>query len=165
VAEHRWLPSSPEAPLVDGRLDQVSRADGKSLVGRVIEDVRPDLIVTFGPDGLTGHSDHRAVSQWVTDAWEAQGCPGDLWYAAITNSFLERWGEMCDELGVWMSPEAPSPVADSAVVHVQPCDPDLATRKLEALRAHWSQTSGLIKQVGEQTFSRWWSYEFFAAAV
>lgn len=24
--------------------------------------------VTFGPDGITGHSDHRAVSRWTTDA-------------------------------------------------------------------------------------------------
>lgn len=165
VVEHRWLPSSPGAPLHDGRLDQVSRTDGRALVGKVVDDVRPDLIVTFGPDGLTGHSDHRAISQWVTDAWEARGCHGDLWYAAITQAFLDRWGRLCDEVGVWMPPHAPVPVADSDVVHVQSCDTDLAARKLEALQAHWSQTSGLIRHVGEQTFSRWWSYEFFAAAV
>lgn len=31
-------------------------------LGRVIDTVVPDTIVTFGPDGLTGHEDHQTVS-------------------------------------------------------------------------------------------------------
>jgi LmbE family N-acetylglucosaminyl deacetylase len=161
VAEHRWLGGR----LQDGTLDAVPADVGRDLVTQVLRDVRPDLIVTFGPDGLTGHDDHRAVSRWTTDAWHAEGCPGDLWYAALTQSFLDRWGALCDEMGVWMSPEPPAPVTDAAVVHIQSCDTDLAARKLAALQAHHTQTSGLIDQLGEQTFARWWSYEFFAAAV
>ena len=39
----------------DGGCDTV---DGTDLVIEQIEDVRPDVIVTFGPDGMTGHPDH-----------------------------------------------------------------------------------------------------------
>ena len=28
-------------------------------MSRLVDEVRPDTIVTFGPDGMTGHSDQR----------------------------------------------------------------------------------------------------------
>jgi LmbE family N-acetylglucosaminyl deacetylase len=49
-------------------------------------------------------------------------------------------------------------------VHLQRCDDLLAARKLAALRAHASQTTSLIAEVGEATFARWWSQEAFAPA-
>src|SRR4051794_40577094 len=36
-----------------------------SRLSQLVRDVAPDTIVTFGPDGLTGHSDHQAVSRWA----------------------------------------------------------------------------------------------------
>ena len=36
-----------------------------------------------------------------------------------------------------------------------------ARRKLAALRAHASQTTGLRELVGEDTYLRWWSEESF----
>ena len=41
-----------------------------------IEAVRPDTIVTFGPEGMTGHPDHCAVSAWTTAAWREQPTDG-----------------------------------------------------------------------------------------
>jgi len=37
-------------------------------IARIIRAVAPDTIVTFGPDGMTGHEDHQTVSAWATDA-------------------------------------------------------------------------------------------------
>src|SRR5262245_52436012 len=45
--------------------------DGTDAIARHIVDIEPDVIVTFGPDGMTGHLDHCAVSRWTTDAWIA----------------------------------------------------------------------------------------------
>jgi LmbE family N-acetylglucosaminyl deacetylase len=160
VSEHHWLADD----LRDGTLADVPLADGRRLVSDLLETVDPDLVVTFGPDGLTGHPDHRAVSRWVSEAWFARGRRGELWHAALTEQFLDQWGELCDDLGVWMAPDAPRAVPSSAVVHLQRCDDALAARKLAALRAHASQTTGLIAQVGEATFARWWSQEAFAPA-
>ena len=50
----------------DGGCD---RRDGTAAIAGVIADIEPDLIVTFGPDGMTGHPDHRAISRWTTEAW------------------------------------------------------------------------------------------------
>ena len=58
--------------------------------GVEIEEVaarNPDAIVTFGPDGITGHPDHRAVSQWTTAAWSRAVEPSELLYATIRCRF------------------------------------------------------------------------------
>ncbi len=39
---------------------------------RVLDDLEPDVVLTFGPDGVTGHPDHRAVSCLVTEILQAR---------------------------------------------------------------------------------------------
>ena len=38
----------------------------------LLDDVRPDTVLTFGPDGFTGHPDHRTVSAWTDLAVRAR---------------------------------------------------------------------------------------------
>jgi LmbE family N-acetylglucosaminyl deacetylase len=162
VTDHRWLRTA--APLVDGELDRVPEADGARAVGALLADVRPDLVVTFGPDGLTGHADHRAVSRWTTRAWQRRGGRADLWYAALTPEFLDRWGQVCTEQEVWMDGGPPEPVDPDDLVHVQVCTGALLDRKYAALVAHTSQTAGLIARVGEERYRQWWGTESFVSA-
>lgn len=164
VAEHRWL-GPLGVPLLDGSLHTVPDEVGARLVGRVIAEVQPDTVVTFGPDGLTGHPDHRAVSRWVTRAWHGAGCPGRLWYAALTADFLSSWGEACAELDVWMDGGPPAPARSRDLVHVQICSGDVLERKYAALLAHRSQTARLIGHVGPERYRQWWSREAFVAAA
>ena len=56
---------------------------GIAVVGALLDEVEPDTILTFGPDGITFHPDHIAVSRWVTEAWRQRGCRGRLLYADI----------------------------------------------------------------------------------
>ncbi len=51
----------------------------------VFSEVRPDVVVTFGPDGGYGHPDHRLVSAVVTQLVQAgaEGAPGTLLYVAL----------------------------------------------------------------------------------
>lgn len=161
VTEHRWLAGTPL--LVDGRLAEVPVGEGAAIVAALLDDVSPDLVVTFGPDGLTGHADHRAVSRWTTSARELSGTPSELWYAALPPGFLDRWGRLCADLGVWMD-GSPPPAAPDDLAHVQACSGKLLDRKYRALRAHRSQTAGLIERVGEQQYREWWSTEAFVSA-
>jgi LmbE family N-acetylglucosaminyl deacetylase len=62
---------------VDGDLD---RADPAEAVGRIAEHIRtirPQVMVTFGPDGGYGHPDHIAISQFATAALVRAGDPAD----------------------------------------------------------------------------------------
>jgi LmbE family N-acetylglucosaminyl deacetylase len=53
---------------LDGELD---RAEPSEVVAKIVAHlrrVRPDVVVTFGPDGAYGHPDHIAISQFATAA-------------------------------------------------------------------------------------------------
>jgi LmbE family N-acetylglucosaminyl deacetylase len=162
VTEHRWLRGAG-TPLRDGALAAVSMAEGVGMVAPLIAELRPDLVVTFGPDGVTGHADHRAVSRWTTAAWRITGGRVELWYAALPPGFLARWGDLCSAHGVWMD-EPPDPVDEAFVAHVERCSGGALDRKFAALAAHTSQTAGLIRAVGEQAYREWWSTEAFVSA-
>jgi LmbE family N-acetylglucosaminyl deacetylase len=162
VSEHRWLRG--RSPLVDGCLSAVSREEGVGTIAGLLTDVRPDLVVTFGPDGLTGHTDHRTISGWVTTAWDRTGRRSRLWYAALTREFVDRWGELCTEVGVWMDGGPAEPVDERDTVHLQTCAGTTLDRKFAALRAHTTQTAGLIDRVGEHCYRQWWRTEAFVDA-
>jgi len=53
----------------DGTLNDTDRSTLVADVGRIIEDVRPDVVITFGPDGAYGHPDHIAISEATTEAY------------------------------------------------------------------------------------------------
>lgn len=157
--EHRWLGHR------DGSLPHLSRVRAVEQVAGLIEEVRPDTIVTFGPDGMTGHDDHRAVSSWVTSAWRLSGRRARLWYATLTPQFQRRWGAVNDQVGLWFPGTQPPETEERDLAAHVVCDADLGRRKHAALRAHASQTAGLVRAVGEDRFRQWWSVESFVAAV
>jgi LmbE family N-acetylglucosaminyl deacetylase len=148
----------------DGRCDRVPVVQGAALVGEVIDAVRPDTIVTFGPDGMTGHPDHQAVSAWVTAAWSARRRT-QLWYATLTPAFHQRWGELNRAMSIFPAgstpPETP---ADALALEIR-CDGDLLEQKLQALRSHASQVEPLVAAVGAETFAQWWAEEAFVDAA
>ena len=158
VHEHHWL------GYRDGALPQVPAGDALARITALIADVQPDVIVTFGPDGMTGHADHRTVSDWVTLAWEATRRRARLWYATFTPEFHRDWGALNADVGLWFDGSAPpsDPAADLA--ELVRCDGELLDRKFAALAAHTSQTSGLIALVGADRYRQWWSAEYFVDA-
>jgi len=72
----------PAAPAADGTdehrvglfddphvsIPDVSKATGVRAVARLLATHRPDSVVSFGPDGVTGDPEHRAVARWVARA-------------------------------------------------------------------------------------------------
>ncbi|SDD29435.1 N-acetylglucosaminyl deacetylase, LmbE family [Geodermatophilus telluris] len=52
----------------DGGLADVDGQVLVDLVAELLDDLRPDVVVTFGPDGFSGHPDHVAVGAAVTAA-------------------------------------------------------------------------------------------------
>lgn len=155
VEEHHWL------GFQDGRCAQVQPEVGIAAVQRLLRQVDPDTIITFGPDGLTGHPDHVAVGSWVRQAWGNEGRRPVLLHATLTERFHRLWGRLSREAGVWMPGAVPPSVSDTAVALRVTVTGDIARRKLAALRAHASQTDGLRDAVGDATFVSWWAEEAF----
>lgn len=68
AAEHLNLHEVSFLEYIDGDVD---RADPAEIIGKLvmhIRRIRPQVVVTFAPDGTYGHPDHIALSQFATGA-------------------------------------------------------------------------------------------------
>ena len=70
VTEHHWL------DYPDGGCADVDQDEALRRVTELMAEVQPDTVLTFGPDGMTGHDDHKAACRWSTEAFERVGKPG-----------------------------------------------------------------------------------------
>ncbi len=91
-----------------GTLDESDLPLLEDRLVRVIREIRPQVVVTYGRDGFTGDTDHIRVSELATRAFHAAGdtyafvhhlregltpyTPQKLYYAVLPSSLLERWG-------------------------------------------------------------------------
>lgn len=108
----------------------------------LIRSRQPRVIVTFGPDGLYGHSDHVAIGELTGQARQAAGSDARLFYAVITGAAVAELQRAAGQAGVpttlWrLGPQhfAVSEDAISARVDVGA----VLDRKLAALRCHRTQ--------------------------
>jgi LmbE family N-acetylglucosaminyl deacetylase len=82
---------------MDGALDRVDAEEITLQIARLVREVVPDVVVTFGPDGVYGHPDHIAISQFATAAVvrAAAADPGHtvskLYYVVATRSLLDAY--------------------------------------------------------------------------
>lgn len=156
VDDHRCL------DLEDGTLAGLDQDVGVRRIVALIEEVQPDTVVTFGPDGMTGHDDHRAISAWTAAAWRATGTQARLLYATTTEAFVDEYADVHEELGVF-EPGFPRPTAAQDVAWALTLDVALLDRKLAALRCQATQTAPVVEAMGEDAFRVWWRTETFRA--
>lgn len=157
VDEHHLL------GLPDRELSQHD-ADGISQVVRLLDEVRPDTILTFAADGATFHPDHVAVHRWVTAAWQLRGCPGTLLYAAATDEYLVRFGPLLERWGVYMTDERPIGVPEADLALHLVLDRPALDRKVTALRTLATQTDEALALMGEDLYRAQAAEEAFVAA-
>jgi LmbE family N-acetylglucosaminyl deacetylase len=133
--------------LPDGGLAAIDAAAGQACMARVLDHVRPDLVVTLGMDGAYGHTDHLACTAWVRAAVAAiplQARPRLLLAAFPRGMFVPVWQRVRRVASVLIAPgldEASLGVAASAVdirLDVRP----VTAQKRAALAAHRSQLPG-----------------------
>lgn len=155
VTDHRIL------GYEDGTLPEQPAEPAVAAISAVIEEVRPDTIVTFGPDGMTGHPDHQTVSAWTTTAWEQTG-RGRLLHATTTDAFAEEHADLHARIPVF-GPGLPLRTPAAEVALAVDLDEELLDTKLAALRAQATQVGPLLPLIGEQAFRCWWRRETFRA--
>ena len=70
----------------DGQLPIVNQGQAVGRLVRIMRELQPQVLVTFGPDGIYGHYDHIAVHRWATIAAEL---------AADSGCFPEQLEDVC----------------------------------------------------------------------
>jgi LmbE family N-acetylglucosaminyl deacetylase len=157
VVEHHGL------GLPDGGCADLDPAGPVARIAAVLDEVAPDAVLTFGPDGITGHPDHRTVSAW-TGAAVARAAPrARLLHAAVPADHAERWAWLHERFGVYDEGYPVICPADRIALDLR-LDDAVAARKVAALRAQASQTDGLVAALGVPTYTEWVRAECFAAA-
>ncbi|GAA0408958.1 PIG-L domain-containing protein [Acrocarpospora corrugata] len=155
VREHHWL------DYQDGQCASVQMPDAVARLCETIERVRPDTVLTFGPDGITGHPDHQAVSAWTTAAFDQAAPAGArLLYATYAEQRVRRWDAINERMGVF-PPGYPimTPAHRLAVDLV--LEEDTTARKVGALVAQETQTAELIARMGLDAYTAWVGEESF----
>lgn len=135
--------------LPDGGLDQLPGGLLANRIATVLREERPDVVATFGPDGLTGHADHVAVGAATTAAFldlaqDRGPGPSRLLHTGIPQSRFDAWNDdlASASLPTW-DPTQPyhfRPIPDAAVGVEVDCA-HVAEVRLTGLRAHRSQWS------------------------
>jgi N-acetylglucosamine malate deacetylase 2 len=54
---------------LDAKLKEVDHKEAVTKLVEVIRREKPDVVITFGPDGVSGHMDHIVINSWATDAF------------------------------------------------------------------------------------------------
>ncbi|MBN1220364.1 MAG: PIG-L family deacetylase [Anaerolineae bacterium] len=63
---------------VDGQTTIVPQDAAVYKIVRLLRELKPQVVITFGPDGVYGHYDHLAVHRWATAAVQLSG-QADCW--------------------------------------------------------------------------------------
>ena len=116
----------------DGALAHVPEAEAVNRIMAVMLKLRPQVLLTWPPDGLSGHPDHVAVSGWAGLAFEQAAGLGAAAPAALYHLALPR--TVADKLGLvqlYPTPDA----AITLTVEVRP----VWTQKMAAIQCHQTQ--------------------------
>ena len=93
----------------DGELAAVGRGALSDDVFRIARDFRPDVVITFGPEGAYGHPDHIAISEATTEAFRrarvdspAEGPHGSAPSRLFQSHFPRSRLLLLDRLAKWL---------------------------------------------------------------
>lgn len=76
----------------DGELSEVNPERIVSEIAAWISELRPQIMISFGEDGLSGHPDHIAVGSFALDAFNQSKHVNALYTPAVPVSIAEKLG-------------------------------------------------------------------------
>jgi LmbE family N-acetylglucosaminyl deacetylase len=125
----------------DGELDvDFTGAPLRKKIDSVFNIYKPDIVITWGPDGGYGHLDHRMVHNVVTELFQSglSPFPKSLFYGGIPSS---RWQQKpVFKTGMLnFFHNAWKPVSDEYLTTRIKCSVADWEKGFQALQCHWSQ--------------------------
>ncbi len=140
VDNHHWLDYS------DGCCVDVDLSSAVDKITKLINDYSPDTILTFGPDGMTGHLDHKTVSEWAGLANKRALKSATIYHAIQTEEQYKSMLVADKELNVFFNIDQPQIYKDTDCDICFCLKDELYDIKINALRAMPSQTETMLKK-------------------
>lgn len=160
VHEHRFLDG-----FVDVDMDTSLDGPGAGQVRDLMAEVKPRTVLTFGPDGMTGHAAHKDVGRWATEAFhEVAPAGARLFYATYIPEVADEWVPKLEPFGIFRPGTPPvTPRGKLGIEYELPGD--VLDLKLAAISAHESQVEGLLEVFGPEGFKQVMAGEYFRLAA
>lgn len=160
VQHHHWL------GFQDGQCAEVQLEEATDALAAIIRRYKPDTFITFGPEGLTGHPDHAAVSVWTQLAASSAASSSVIYHAVVDATSYRRYLHAADKkLNMFFNIESPPVLPASACDICLKLSPEQIDRKCAALRTMESQTANLFKLFDDEFVRGAWSVESFVRAA
>jgi LmbE family N-acetylglucosaminyl deacetylase len=148
ITEHHWL------DYLDGKLVESDSEPAIQKITEIIKSIAPDTIITFGQDGLTGHTDHIAVFNWTLEA-RSRSNSSAIIYSAIESKerFESPETQACNQkFNLYFNTENPTTIAENQADICLYLSSEIQNKKLACLKAHASQTTKLFNDPDGNTF-------------
>jgi len=159
VTEHHWL----DLPDID--MDTALPEAGAGKVRAILEEVQPDNVLTFGPDGMTDHAAHKSVCRWTTEAFHELAKTGAmLHYATYPPEWAEEWLPKLEPFNIFRPGTPPVTRRERLSIDYE-LPPDILDLKLRAIQEHVSQVEGMVQAFGEDIFREAMQGEYFRLAA
>jgi LmbE family N-acetylglucosaminyl deacetylase len=139
ITEHHWL------DFGDGTLAGLDPAPAVAQLVKLISEVQPTTMLTFGPDGFTGHPDHATVSRWAVAAAGQVRRPPQVWWATEGEEKYQTEGLAVHKLvNLYFATDRPQTVPQAQADLWFELDESCLTKKLASLEAQPSQMQHLF---------------------
>ncbi|HRQ37017.1 MAG TPA: PIG-L family deacetylase [Chloroflexota bacterium] len=135
---------------LDGHVGEVNEETAVTQLITLLQEIQPHAVITFGPDGISGHPDHLAVHRLVTAAFDRAGLESHLYYIAPSEATHQGCGVIPSQEGI-SGPVAAIDVGDYLVT------------KVRAMQCHASQHPPFMGNPEEEV-SRLVCHEYFTLA-
>lgn len=76
----------------DGELEKADESKVIQQLIAILTEIQPQVVITFGADGISGHPDHIAIHRLTTAAFEQSQIDGFLYYIAPSEATQQGCG-------------------------------------------------------------------------
>ncbi len=138
----------------DGHLQEEDAEPMSALILSIASEIKPQVVLSFGPDGLSGHPDHIAVGQWTAEAFRRADEIAALYTVAVPRSLAQK----LDMRQVY-------PVPDEAIALTVDVSSVWETKRT-AMRCHATQVSSSpMMSAPEERQRLFFGREYFVRAA
>jgi LmbE family N-acetylglucosaminyl deacetylase len=130
--------------FIDGTLEKIDKSEIEVAISRFIEKIRPDVLITWDPTGLTYHPDHMVISESATKAalytQQKIGFPKKIYWSVVSKNFLKT------SRIKGMNNKKVEGIDENQITTIIDIKNTLG-KKLEALKAHGTQATALREYI------------------